>query len=351
MAKKIKKWSEMLEEIQSRRSRVYREGCKFVYDSGDLPDGLIGVAPGTVLALQRPHGITAIHMPGNAEDWIVIGGGSGGGGGVSITIDSSLSSTSTNPVQNKAVKAALDEKMPANQAFKTINGQNVKGSGNITIEGGGSSVTVDSSLSSSSTNPVQNKAIKAALDSKVDKVSGKGLSTNDFTTELKNKLSALPVISISGNTLTIDGQQFTLTPAGGGGGDVLDGGVYYGFIPASVTGFNSLASALVTSISPQHVKTAIANGTIVKASNLPITDSNAPTVTTNGKYAYFLALVPQNQNYAVKAWNGINAYDPFDNQQDHYANGDLTLTVDGISYKVYADYAATSGTEYKITIE
>ncbi|MBQ5975452.1 MAG: hypothetical protein IJL48_07080 [Bacteroidales bacterium] len=340
MARKIKKWSEMLEEIQSRRSRVYREGCKFVYDSGDLPDGLIGVAPGTVLALQRPHGITALQMPGNAEDWIVIGGGSGGGGGVSITIDSSLSSSSTNPVQNKAVKAALDEKMPADQAFKTINGQSIKGSGNI---------TPDSSLSSSSTNPVQNKAIKAALDSKVDKVSGKGLSTNDFTTELKNKLSALPVISISGNTLTIDGRQFTLTPAGGG--DVLEESVYYGFIPASVTGFNSLASALVTSISPQHVKTAIANGTIVKASNLPITDSNAPTVTTNGKYAYFLALVPQNQNYAVKAWNGINAYDPFDNQQDHYANGDLTLSVDGISYKVYADYAATSGTEYKITIE
>lgn len=219
MAKKIKKWSEMLEEIQSRRSRVYREGCKFVYDSGDLPDGLIGVAPGTVLALQRPHGITAIHMPGNAEDWIVIGGGSGGGGGVSITIDSSLSSTSTNPVQNKAVKTALDEKMPADQAFKTINGQSIKGSGNI---------TPDSSLSSSSTNPVQNKVIKDALDSKVDKVSGKGLSTNDFTTTLKNKLSALPVISISGNILTINGNQFTLTPAGGGGSTTKD--YYVGFL-------------------------------------------------------------------------------------------------------------------------
>lgn len=348
MARKIKKWSEMLEEIQSRRSRVYREGCKFVYDSGDLPDGLIGVAPGTVLALQRPHGITALQMPGNAEDWIVIGGGSGGGGGVSITIDSSLSSSSTNPVQNKAVKAALDEKMPANQAFKTINGKSIKGSGDITIEGGGSSVTVDSSLSSTSTNPVQNKAIKAALDSKVDKVSGKGLSTNDFTTALKNKLDALPAISISGNTLTIDGQQFTLTPAGGG---VSSGDVYYGYIPATVTGFNSLATALVSSITAQHVKTAIANGTIVKASSLPITGNNAPIVTTNGKFGYFVALVPQGQSYAVKAWNGINAYDPFDNQQDHYANGDVTLTVDGVTYKVYADYAATSGTEYKITIE
>ena len=45
MARKVKNWSEMLEEIQFRRSFVYREGCKFVYDSGDLPDGLAGVSP------------------------------------------------------------------------------------------------------------------------------------------------------------------------------------------------------------------------------------------------------------------------------------------------------------------
>ena len=186
MARKIKKWSEMLDEIQSRRSRVYREGCKFVYDSGDLPDGLIGVAPGTVLALQRPHGITALQMPGNAEDWIVIGGGSGGGGGVSITIDSSLSSSSTNPVQNKA--------------------------------------------------------IKAALDGKVDKASGKGLSTNDFTTALKSKLEGLPTISLSGSTLTINGQQFTLTPAGGGGESTAKD-YFIGWTTGSKADFAALTAA------------------------------------------------------------------------------------------------------------
>ena len=41
-------------------------------------------------------------------------------------------------------------------------------------------VTVDSSLSASSTNPVQNKVINTALGNKVDKVSGKGLSTEDY---------------------------------------------------------------------------------------------------------------------------------------------------------------------------
>ena len=53
-------------------------------------------------------------------------------------------------------------------------------------------VTVDSSISSTSTNPVQNKVVKTELDKKVDKVSGKGLSTNDYTTAEKTKLGALP---------------------------------------------------------------------------------------------------------------------------------------------------------------
>ena len=50
---------------------------------------------------------------------------------------------------------------------------------------------VDSSLSSSSTNPVQNKVINTALNNKVDKVSGKQLSTNDYTTTEKNKLAGI----------------------------------------------------------------------------------------------------------------------------------------------------------------
>lgn len=46
----------------------------------------------------------------------------------------------------------------------------------------------DDHLSNTSTNPVQNKVITEALNNKVNKESGKGLSSNDFTDELKNKL-------------------------------------------------------------------------------------------------------------------------------------------------------------------
>lgn len=54
------------------------------------------------------------------------------------------------------------------------------------IEAGATKTTIDSALSATSTNPVQNKIINTALGNKVDKVSGKGLSTNDFTNELKS---------------------------------------------------------------------------------------------------------------------------------------------------------------------
>lgn len=59
------------------------------------------------------------------------------------------------------------------------------------IETGANKTTVDSSLSSTSINPVQNKVINAALGDKVDKVSGKRLSTNDYTTAEKNKLASI----------------------------------------------------------------------------------------------------------------------------------------------------------------
>ena len=63
-------------------------------------------------------------------------------------------------------------------------------------------ISVDSELSDTSINPVQNKAVKAGITTavneltsqltyKVDKVAGKGLSTNDYTTQEKNDLADL----------------------------------------------------------------------------------------------------------------------------------------------------------------
>lgn len=49
----------------------------------------------------------------------------------------------------------------------------------------------DSGLSAESEQPIMNKTVTAALETKVDKVEGKQLSTEDFTTLLKEKLESL----------------------------------------------------------------------------------------------------------------------------------------------------------------
>lgn len=76
------------------------------------------------------------------------------------------------------------------------------------IDQTGSDVVVDDEISDTSTNPVQNKVIKGALDNKVDVVAGKQLSTEDFTTEEKNKL-ANAVTDVSGKVDKVPGKQLS----------------------------------------------------------------------------------------------------------------------------------------------
>ena len=112
-----------------------------------------------------------------------------------ITIDSAMSDTSTNPVQNKVIKAyadlhpkyeIVDEVVPPEDVedfatkewarqtftepsdFKTINGQSIVGEGDIELNGG--KVTLDTEMSDESENGVQNKVIKAYVDGKVESI-------------------------------------------------------------------------------------------------------------------------------------------------------------------------------------
>ena len=121
-----------------------------------------------------------------------------------VDVDNALSATSTNPVQNKVVKAALDKKAGTAVASTSANGLMSKadktklddierGANKTTVDSAmsgssvnpvqnkvikqyiddkmaaGSNITVDAELSATSTNPVQNKAVKAAIDGKADK--------------------------------------------------------------------------------------------------------------------------------------------------------------------------------------
>lgn len=59
-----------------------------------------------------------------------------GGSSGTITVDSALSTTSTNPVQNKVITGALNKKLEASN-FKTVDGQSIIGTGDIPISSGG----------------------------------------------------------------------------------------------------------------------------------------------------------------------------------------------------------------------
>lgn len=98
-----------------------------------------------------PNGVTniACDVETSAENGQTFSGGSTSpAGGTTLDIDNELNSESTNPVQNKVIKTALDKKL------------------------GKSEYVIDSELSGASTNPVQNKTLTVQLQSKFDKAGG-----------------------------------------------------------------------------------------------------------------------------------------------------------------------------------
>ena len=131
-----------------------------------------------------------------------------------------------------------------------------------TITIAATTITVDDSLSSTSTNPVQNKVINTALGNKVDKVSGKGLSTNDYTTAEKEKLAGIAE-GATANVGTITGVSMNGTSvATSGVANItsLPASILSGTIPSAVTATTQAAGNNSTKIATTaFVGTAIAN--------------------------------------------------------------------------------------------
>ena len=120
-------------------------------------------------------------------------------------VDSALSSTSTNAIQNKVVTNALNGKANSSHthSYKDL-------SDKPTIP---TMPTIDSALSSTSTNPVQNKVVKTALDGKANSSHTHSISNiTNLQTTLDNKsdtshthsykeLSDKPTIPVVDSTL------------------------------------------------------------------------------------------------------------------------------------------------------
>lgn len=107
---------------------------------------------------------------------VIIGGVGDTQRKINLSIDTDIIATKEDladyqPVGDYATKTELASKqdtLVSGTNIKTINGQTLLGEGNIEIQGGGT-ITVDSELSTTSENPVQNKVITTALNDKASK--------------------------------------------------------------------------------------------------------------------------------------------------------------------------------------
>lgn len=145
-------------------------------------------------------------------------------------------------------------------------------------------ITVDDSLSSTSTNPVQNKVINTALGNKVDKVSGKGLSTNDYTTAEKEKLAGIAEgatanvgtitgVSVNGTSVATSGvANITSLPA-----SILNGTIKNGVTATTQAAGDNSTKVATTAFVGTAIANALAEITGIKfeiVQTLPTTGEN-----------------------------------------------------------------------------
>lgn len=159
-------------------------------------------------------------------------------GGSNVTVDTTLSATSTNPIANKTVYSALGGKLGKTETayaatkatqdgagnviattyIKTVNNVKPDSNGNVNISGGtGGNITVDSVLSPTSTNAIQNKvvqqeftSVRAAIPTKVSQL------TNDSGYLMQHQ-SLDGYVKTVNNTAPDSNGNVTIALSGGGG--------------------------------------------------------------------------------------------------------------------------------------
>lgn len=114
--------------------------------------------------------------------------------GLYLLLDDDYSSTSNWKFIGSDVDlSSKQDVLVSGQNIKTINGNSLLGSGNLQIQGEGPSITVDDTLSTTSTNPVQNKVITEKINTKQDSlVSGTSIKTINSTSLLGSGNISIP---------------------------------------------------------------------------------------------------------------------------------------------------------------
>lgn len=294
------------------------------------------------LYAQIPNGrayvksVNNITPDSNGNVTVNVGTGGGGTGGTNITVDSALSSTSTNPVQNKVLYAALNNKLDKNGTatyaardssgniisstyakktdlssyVKSINNVKPDSAGNVNISssGGGSNITVDSTLSSTSTNAIANSTVYNALSGKLDKTGTAAAATKATQDSYGNVIVTTYArkSDLSGYVKTINNQE----PDANGNINISTGGAGTG---TNITVDSTLSSTSNNPIANKAVYAAVnnkldKNGTAMYASR----DSSGNIITdTYAKKSEVSGVVKSVNNIAPDS------------------NGNVTITVSG----------------------
>lgn len=292
------------------------------------------------LYAQIPNGRAYVKSVNNitpdSNGNVTVNVGSGGGTGTNITVDSALSSTSTNPVQNKVLYAVLNNKLDKNGTatyaardssgniisstyarktdlnsyVKSINNMKPDSAGNVNISssGGGSNITVDFTLDSTSSNAIANKAVYAALNNKLDKTGTAAAATKATQDSYGNVIVTTYArkSDLSGYVKTINNQE----PDANGNINISTGGAGTG---TNITVDSTLSSTSNNPIANKAVYAAVnnkldKNGTAMYASQ----DSSGNIITdTYAKKSEVSGVVKSVNNIAPDS------------------NGNVTITVSG----------------------
>ena len=311
-----------------------------------------------------------------------------GGQGGSVDLSGYVTTTALNTALNEKVDKVSGKSLSTNDY---TNAEKTKLAG---IEANANNYTHPSSHPASIITETSEKRFvtdneKATWNNKVDKISGKGLSTNDYTTEEKNKLQGIAVNannythpdkhpasiitesttqqfvtaaqktewsnklnsaypssaqqtvanaiggfnvgdSLTGMTIIQIIEKMLCTTSSSGGEDTPTPEIIYGRIPIAGVGGHIIPYSSITEDMIKNCSQLVHG----EVKTMGKTSLGLPSQTAEGDYC--IVLVPKESGLTVTKDNGIGGKVTFDTDTAG-ANGDVELTVNNVIYKVYGE--------------
>ena len=317
-----------------------------------------------------------------------------GGQGGSVDLSGYVTTTALNTALNEKVDKVSGKSLSTNDY---TNAEKTKLAG---IEANANNYSHPSSHPASIITETSEKRFvtdneKSTWNNKVDKISGKGLSTNDYTTEEKNKLQGIAVNannythpdkhpasiitesttqqfvtaaqktewsnklnsaypssanqtvanaiggfaigdSLTGMTIIQIIEKMLCTASSSGGEDTPTPEIIYGRIPIAEVGGHIIPYSSITEDMIKNCSQLVHG----EVKTMGRTSLGLPSQTAEGDYC--IVLVPKESGLTVTKDDGIGGKASFDTDTAG-ANGDVELTVNNVIYKVYGEMLLAQG--------